>query len=220
MEMDKWGVDVLLAASQKGLMTPPGIAYCILGPRLVKEMKPSQTVSPYWDWYSRINPDRFYAIFGGTAPTHLLFAQREALDMLKEEGQENLFFRHEVLAKMIWSAVEHWGSKSNIVQLNVCNKKFRSHAVTTIIIKGHDTTKLSEWLNKELGVQLGISLGFTTEDKLGGKSVFRIGHMGHMNPHMVLGLIASIEAGLNACKIPHSPGATNSAIQIMNKELG
>ena len=90
IEMDPWGIDVLITASQKGLMTPPGLAYCIVNERAEnyskKLNKKDQIVSPYWDWQPRLNPARFYDIFSGTAPTNLLFGQLEALNMLNEEG--------------------------------------------------------------------------------------------------------------------------------------
>ena len=81
-EMDEWGVDVTVTACQKGLMTPPGLAYVMFNDKAAATARANPVRSPYWDWSPRTQPERFYERFCGTAPTHLLYAQREALDML------------------------------------------------------------------------------------------------------------------------------------------
>ena len=98
--MDLWGIDVLITASQKGLMTPPGLAYCIVNERAENYSKKlnnkDQIVSPYWDWQPRLNPARFYDIFSGTAPTNLLYGQLIIIlmNVLIGDGQLNLMKVH------------------------------------------------------------------------------------------------------------------------------
>ncbi len=219
IEMDPWGIDVLITASQKGLMTPPGLGYCIIN-NLVEEninklSKKSRNISPYWDWRPRLNPERFYEIFSGTPPTNLLIGQLEALKMLEEEGRENVFLRHEILSGMVWSCIEHLGSEGQSLKLNVKKREDRSNAVTTVISMGFDFTKIREWISTQGGVDLGIGLGFTSSELLQGRSVFRIGHMGHLNPHMILGVLSLLEAGLFLYRIPHKPGGVTAANKYM-----
>ena len=223
IEMDPWGIDVLITASQKGLMTPPGLGYCIISENVkenINNYKPSnKMISPYWDWQPRLNPERFYEIFSGTPPTNLLIGQLEALKMLNEEGRENVFLRHKILSGMVWTCIEHLGSDGNALELNIKKIKERSNAVTTVFSKGFDFTKTREWISEQGGVDLGIGLGFTSLELLGGKSVFRIGHMGHLNPHMILGVLSLLEAGLTINKIPHRSGGVTAANNFMLKMI-
>ncbi len=223
IEMDPWGIDVLITASQKGLMTPPGLAYCIVNEyaqHYSKELnKKKQITSPYWDWQPRLNPERFYEIFSGTAPTNLLFGQLEALNMLMEEGRENVFLRHEILSGMVWECINHLGSCHGTLSLNIENKNHRSNAVTTIFSKGYDFSKVREWISKQGGVDLGIGLGFSSQEFLEGRSVFRIGHMGCLDPHMIIGVLGLLEAGLAEKSIPFTPGGVTAATKYMIEKL-
>ncbi len=210
LEMDEWGVDVMVTACQKGLMTPPGISYCFINKKALIFSGRKDSVSPYWDWKPRINPKIFYERFFGTAPTHHIFGQRAALDMMIEEGRENIFRRHKVLAGAVWVALEKWSQKKVIVP-NIKEKSLRSTAVTTFRANGYDLTPLREWLKNNAGLELGTGVGFSGLKYLDGKSVCRIAHMGHLNPVMILGALASIEAGLNVCKIPIGDGGSGAA---------
>ena len=220
IEMDPWGIDVIITASQKGLMTPPGLAYCIVSKRaeeharMLKKKNPD--ISPYWDWGPRLNPKQFYNIFSGTAPTNLLFGQLEALKIMEAEGRNNIFLRHKILASMVWEFVEHLGSGNNVLSPNIKNRQERSTAVTTIFSKGFDFGQIREWISKQGGVDLGIGIGFSKPELMGGKSVFRIGHMGHLNPHMILGVLSLLEAGLSKFNFPHQKGGLASAIKMLD----
>ena len=110
-------------------------------------------------------------------------------------------------------------SKGNSLKLNIQNEAQRSNAVTTVFSKGFDFTKTREWISKQGGVELGVGLGFTSSELLGGKSVFRIGHMGHLNPHMILGVLSILEAGLSFNKIPHQSGGVTVANNYMLKMI-
>src|ERR1700728_3575900 len=91
-EMDAWGIDVAMSGSQKGLMTPPGLGFCAVNDRAKEAHKKANLRTPYWDWTERDMAEN-YRKFGGTAPVHLLFALRKAIDMIHEEGLENVFLR-------------------------------------------------------------------------------------------------------------------------------
>jgi alanine-glyoxylate transaminase/serine-glyoxylate transaminase/serine-pyruvate transaminase len=108
-EMDALGVDVALAACQKGLMTPPGLAFTFHNAKA--EAARVRCPSPYWDWGPRTEPEAYYQLFCGTAPTHHLYGLRCALDIiLEEEGLERVWHRHAIFARAIWAAVEACGS--------------------------------------------------------------------------------------------------------------
>ncbi len=205
-EMDAWGVDLMVAACQKGLMTPPGLAFTFHGPRAETARVPCP--SPYWDWGPRVRPQVFYEHFCGTAPTHHLYGLRTALDMiLAEEGLEQVWARHAIFARAIWAAVEHWGA-GGALALNIADARDRSLAVTTIRTHPGDAERLRAWCEEAAGLTLGIGLCPPSEDP---RSLFRIGHMGHLNPPMVLGTLATIEAGLAALEIPHAAGGAGAA---------
>ena len=208
--MDEWGVDVALAACQKGLMTPPGLAFTFHNAR-AHEGRVACT-SPYWDWGPRVAPELFYQRFGGTPPTHHLYGLREALDMiLHEEGLDAVWHRHEVFAAAVWAAVTCWGAAGDL-ELNVPDPAARSHAVTTIRTGPGDGKRLQDWCAETAGLSLGIGIvppGFDSS------AFFRIGHMGHLDPPMLLGTLATIEAGLIALGIAHQSGGASAAAAVL-----
>ncbi|MCG6903462.1 MAG: aminotransferase class V-fold PLP-dependent enzyme [Rhodobacter sp.] len=211
-QMDAWGVDVMVAASQKGLMTPPGVSFVYFNAKGDAARDAIQHVSGYWDWRPRTRPQDFYQYFAGTAPTHHLYGLREALDMIAEEGLEAIFARHEKLARAVWAAVDAW-SREGPMQLNVADPAKRSCAVTSVRLKGNLGGDLRGWVTQKAGVTLGIGLGMSEEGRSSDEH-FRIAHMGHVNSHMVLGTLGAIEAGLTALDIPHGTGALDAAAKV------
>ncbi len=213
-EMDAWGVDVMVAGSQKGLMVPPGLAFVFFNDRADAARERCDNVTAYWDWRPRARPRDFYQYFGGTAPTHHLYGLRCALDMIAAEGLENVWRRHEVLARAWWAAFETWG-RDGPLELNIAERAARSHAVTALRITPPLGTALREWLSENTGVTLGIGLGMAPSDDPARHGFFRVGHMGHVNAHMVLGAIGALEAGLKALRIPHGRGALEAAAEVV-----
>ena len=131
--------------------------------------------------------------------------------ILEEEGLEQVWARHALFARAIWTAVDHWGA-SGAIGLNIADPARRSHAVTTIRVRPGDGDRLRAWCAETAGLTLGIALCPPGEDP---GSLFRIGHMGHLNPPMVLGTLATIEAGLAAVGIPHAPGGASAAARVV-----
>ncbi|MCK0138049.1 aminotransferase class V-fold PLP-dependent enzyme [Aliiroseovarius sp. F47248L] len=215
-EMDAWGVDVAITASQKGLMVPPGMAFVFFSGRAAQVRKGMARVTRYWDWTDRASPDLFYQYFGGTAPTHHLYGLREALDMITEEGGiEAVWTRHSHLARAIWAAFDCW-STSGPLEMNVADPAHRSCAVTSLRIGAPHGTALRRWTEEKLGVTLGIGLGMQSEDDPNADGFFRLGHMGHLNAPMVMGALSSIQSGLIALHIPHGTGALEAAVQVIS----
>lgn len=211
-EMDGWGVDVMVAACQKGLMTPAGLGLVYFNDKADSLRENADLVSSYWDWRPRSHPEQYYEFFGGTAPTHHLYGLREALDMIAEEGIEQVWARHEALARTIWAAFDAWGAEGPLA-LNIADPSKRSHAVTSAYAGPGDGDRLREWCERVAGVTLGIGLGREPAD-----AFFRIGHMGHVNAHMVLGVLAVMDAGLKSLRISHGAGALDAAARVIAEQ--
>lgn len=206
-EMDAWGVDVMVAACQKGLMTPAGICFVYYNAK-ANARRPSR-VSRYWDWRARTEPEHYFQYFDGTAPTHHLYGLRTALDMIKDEGLDHVFARHEALAKTVWAAFDCWSTEGPLA-LNIADPAKRSHAVTSATAGSPNADALRHWCEHKAGLTLGIGLGRTPAD-----AFFRIGHMGHVNTQMIMGVLGTMEAGLIALKIPHGKGAVEAAASVI-----
>jgi len=214
-EMDEWGVDVMVAASQKGLMTPTGISLVFFGENASRRRDNLERISPYWDWKPRSDAEYFYRNFCGTAPTHHLFGLREALNILVlEEGIENAWNRHGTIASAVWAAVDAWGED---IRLNIVDPNKRSCAVTTVHTGAGVAKRLRHWCEEEAGVTLGIGLGLAPPGPEGLDSIFRIGHMGHVNVPMIIGTLGAIDAGLKSLKVRGGSGALDAATTALSR---
>lgn len=188
-EMDEWGVDVTVSGSQKGLMVPPGLGFVWASPKARAASETADLRSGYWDWGARTGDGPHYLKYCGTPPIQHLYALRTALDMLAEEGLENAWWRHEALAGAVHAAVEAW-SASSAIDFNITDPGARSNAVTTVLTGNTNADRLREIVEHEAGLVLGVALaGFEG-------CAFRIGHMGHLNPPMLLGTLGTIESAL------------------------
>lgn len=212
--MDDWGVDVMISASQKGVMTPAGLSFIWLNAKAAEARKGANP-SYYWDWASRIQPEYFYHRFAGTAPTQHLFALREALNILMhEEGLENAWRRHDTFARAIWAAVDAWGSDGAISH-NIVDRNDRSRAVSSLRTQPGAAGKIRNWCEHQGGVTLGIGLGLAQPGTPEWDRQFRIGHMGHTNPAMIMSTLGAIDTAMKACNIPHNSGGLEAASQVI-----
>jgi alanine-glyoxylate transaminase/serine-glyoxylate transaminase/serine-pyruvate transaminase len=157
----------------------------------------------YWDWQLRLEGPH-YRKYCGTAPIHHIYALRAALDILNAEGLENAWRRHRTLANGVRAAVEAWAS-SGPLEMSAVEPSERADSVTTILTGEADVERLRKFCQKELGLVLGLGIG-TFEGR-----AFRIGHMGHLSPPMILGTLAATQVGLIASQIPHGGGALDAA---------
>jgi alanine-glyoxylate transaminase / serine-glyoxylate transaminase / serine-pyruvate transaminase len=210
--MDRWGVDVAMAGSQKGLMTPPGLGFVAAGERARAAHQRADLRTPYWDWTAR-DGKVHYQKYAGTPPEHLLFALRQALDLMLAEGLENVFRRHALLAEAVRRAVAVW-SAGKAFDFNIARPSERSDTVTTALMAdGRDPAPLLAYCNRKCGVVLGQGIG-----DLHGQS-FRIAHMGHVNAPMVLGTLGVVETGLKALGVPHGKGGVQAAIDWLARNV-
>jgi alanine-glyoxylate transaminase/serine-glyoxylate transaminase/serine-pyruvate transaminase len=211
-EMDAWRVDVAVTGSQKGLMTPPGLGFVAAGPRAAKVHETADLRTRYWDWTLR-NGDQHYQIYCGTPPEHLMFGLRKALDMLIEEGLENVFRRHALLAEAVRRAVAVW-AESGELEFNIPVPKSRADSVTTILLReGLDPRRIRGYCERHCGVVLGVGIG-----ELTGKAL-RIAHMGHVNAPMILGTLGAVEVSLQALGIAHGKGGVQAAVDWLGSSL-
>lgn len=202
MRMDDWGVDVLVSASQKGLMVPPGLAFVWYSDRVAAGRG---MATPYWDWRPRSGAEELWRHWGGTPPVQHVYGLAEALGMLlDEEGLEAAWARHEGLAAATWAALDAWGEGDAGARVQVQDRAARARSVTAAVLPGAE--RLRRWTEEVAGLTLGIGLGAPEP-----ADALRIAHMGHVSAQMHLGTLATIEAGLVALGLPHAPGGAAAA---------
>jgi alanine-glyoxylate transaminase / serine-glyoxylate transaminase / serine-pyruvate transaminase len=211
-EMDAWGIDVAMSGSQKGLMAPPGLGLVAANDRAREVHKTAGLRTPYWDWTEREGVEH-YRKYSGTAPVHLLFALRQAIDMLFDEGLGNVFLRHRLLAEAVRRAVAVW-AEGQALGFNIAEPEQRSDTVTTVMMSnGYDPAALHRYCKEKCGVVLGVGIG-----ELAGRA-FRIAHMGHVNAPMILGTLGVVEVGLHALDIPHGKGGLEAAVAWLGESV-
>ncbi|MEQ8955055.1 MAG: aminotransferase class V-fold PLP-dependent enzyme [Gammaproteobacteria bacterium] len=204
LDMAGWGIDVLISASQKGLMLPPGLSFNAVSERALAQAGSSRARHSYWDWQAmQEHNERGY--FPYTPATNLLYGLNEALDMLAEEGLERVIARHARLAAATRAAVEGWGLE------NVClNHSEYSNSTTAVLVPpGSDADALRALILQRFNMSLGTGLG-----KLKG-TVFRIGHIGDFNELMLAGTLCGVEMGLALADIKHHPAGVSAALKYL-----
>ena len=201
---DEWGVDVAIAGSQKGLMLPPGLSFNAISQKSQDAAKASTTAKSYWQWQDMLEANaRGY--FPYTPATNLLYGLAEAIDMLQEEGLNNVFVRHQRHAAATRQAVQQWGLE---VQCQI--EAEHSPVLTAVRVpEGTDADNLRSVILEHCNMSLGNGLS-----KVQGK-VFRIGHLGDFSDVMLLGTLAGIEMGLHLAQVPHNSGGVQSAIDYL-----
>jgi alanine-glyoxylate transaminase/serine-glyoxylate transaminase/serine-pyruvate transaminase len=217
-EMDAWGVDVTVGASQKGLMTPPGLALVFAGERALAAHRSAELRTGYWDWTARMTEGAHYLRYAGTPPASMLFGFHEALTMILEEGLSAVWERHVVLGSAVRAAVEAW-SVAGGLELNIIDPQARSNAVTTVLAGEVDVDTMRELCRTRAGLTLGVGIGFGIG--LDGEPLpsFRIGHMGHIDPPMILGTIGTVEATLQAIGAPIGTSGVAAAATVVGAAL-
>lgn len=210
-EMDAWGIDVAMAGSQKGLMTPPGLAFVAANQRAHAAHQKADLRTRYWDWTFR-QGEAHYQKYGGTPPQHLLFGLRKALDILFAEGLEAAARRHALLAEATRQAVTRW-AEGQVLAFNIVEPAERANSVTCVLVQGRDPRPLLDYCRWRCGVIPGLGIG-----ELSGRA-FRIAHMGHVNAPMVIGTLGAIEMGLGALGIPHGRGGVQAAVEYLGREV-
>lgn len=180
--MDKWQVDVAITGSQKGLMLPPGLAFAAVRPTAQEAIKSANLPRYYWD-FRTMHESLKKDTTPFTPAVSLIMALREALDMIKKEGLENIWKRHARLAHATREAVRSLGLE--LFASRPCD------ILTAVKVpSGVDGATFTENLRDKYGVSIAGG-----QAELKGK-IFRIAHVGYMNDFDVITAIAAVEKGL------------------------
>ena len=205
---DEWGVDVTVSGSQKGLMLPPGLSFNAISEKALLASNENSMKRSYWDWKEQIQSNKLGS-FPYTPATNLLYGLKEAIDMLHEEGLENVFKRHDRHAQATRVAVQAWG-----LEVLCQEEKDYSSVLTAVKLpEGHNADGLRKIILEEFNMSLGNGLS-----KLAGK-VFRIGHLGDFNDLMLMGTLTGVEMGLSLAGVPHQKGGASRASEFLTKHV-
>ena len=203
---DEWKVDVTIAGSQKGLLLPPGLSFNAISQKALEAYSKSTMQKAYWDWMPMLENNK-NGFFPFTPATNLVYGLEEALDMLMEEGLDNVFARHARHGEATRLAVKAWG-----LEILCKNPEEYSNSLTAVLVpEGCDADHLRKVILDEYDMSLGMGL-----NKVKGK-VFRIGHLGDFNDLMLAGTLSGVEMGLKKAGVPYKPGGIMAALDFLSK---
>lgn len=210
---DEWGVDVTVGGSQKGLMLPPGLSFNAVSDKALAASKSARLPKSFWGWDEMLaaNANGFFPYTPGT---NLLYGLAEAIDMLLEEGLDNVFARHARHAEATRRAVRGWG-----LEILCANPTEYSNTLTAVVMpkdaqgKHHDADAFRSIVLENFDMSLGQGLS-----KLSGW-VFRIGHLGDFNDLTLAGTLAGVEMGLALAGVPHRAGGVQAALDHLRETV-
>ena len=205
LEHDRWEVDVTVCGSQKGLMVPPGLGFNAISEKALHASKTARMSRSYWDWQEMLKANTT-GFFPYTPATNLLYGLREALQMLQEEGLDNVLLRHARFGDATRAAARAWG-------LEIVSERpdEYSNTLTGVLMpENHNADRLRQIILDRYDMSLGTGLG-----KFAGK-LFRIGHLGWFNDLMLAGTLSGVEMGLHEAGIPHNPGGILAALNVLS----
>ena len=203
---DEWGVDVTVAGSQKGLMLPPGLSFTAVSEKALKSAEHARLPRLFFDWREMLRPNA-QGFFPYTPSTNLLYGLKEAIEMLHEEGLENVFARHDRHAEATRRAVRAWG-----LDIWCKEPKHYSSSLTAVLLpEGHNADRLRDTALAHFDISLGTGL-----TRLAGK-VFRVGHLGDTNDLTILGALAGVEMALALGEVPHRTGGVQAAMAYLTQ---
>ena len=206
---DEWKVDVTVAGSQKGLMLPPGLSFNAISDKAIEVSKSSKLLKSYWAWDDMLAVNAT-GYFPYTPATNLLYGLREAIDMLLEEGLDNVFARHDRMAEATRRAVQSWGLEVLCLE----PKEFSSALTAVLMPEGHSADAFRKVVLENFNMSLGNGLSKVAD------KVFRIGHLGDFNELMLAGTLAGVEMGLGLAGVPHQKGGVDAAMRYFESEAG
>lgn len=186
-EHDAWGADVTISGSQKGLMLPPGIGFNALSPKAIEVSKHNTIPKSYWAWDEILEMNKT-GYWPTTPSTNLMYGLHESMDMMMNEGLDNIFARHQRLAEACRRAVAAWGLE------NQCQDPSAYSPVLTgvVVPEGMNADTLRKHALEKFNLSLGTGLG-----KLKGK-IFRIGHLGDCNELSLMAALSGVEMSLGS----------------------
>jgi alanine-glyoxylate transaminase/serine-glyoxylate transaminase/serine-pyruvate transaminase len=204
---DEWGVDVSISGSQKGLMLPPGMSFNAVSDKAFAAAKTSKLPKAFFGWDDMLNMNK-QGFFPYTPATNMLQGMAVAIDMLHEEGLDNVFARHHRLAEGTRRAVKAWGLET------ICrDPKYYSPTVTAVLMPdGHDGDAFRALALEHFNISYGASFG-----PFAGK-MFRIGHLGDCNEATMIGALGATEMALKLAGVPVKASGTQAAMDYFVSE--
>ncbi|NNE22874.1 MAG: aminotransferase class V-fold PLP-dependent enzyme [Rhizobiales bacterium] len=198
---DDWGVDITVGGSQKGLMLPPGLSFNAVSEKAMAASKKATTSISYWSWDAMVGPNK-NGYFPYTPATNMLYGLNEAIDMLNEEGLENVFARHTRHGEATRTAVRAWDLEV------LCNRQGHESGVLTAVMMpdGHSADAFRAKTLAHFDLSLGNGLS-----KIADK-VFRIGHLGDFNDLTLMAALSGVEMGLDLAGVPYRAGGAQAAM--------
>ncbi len=205
---DEWGGDVAVSGSQKGLMLPPGLSFNAISPKALELSKTAGMPRSYWDWGEMVAMNAS-GYFPYTPATNLLFGLNEAIAMLREEGLDAVFARHQRHGSATRAAVKAWGLEV------LCSQQGQESGVLTAVLlpEGHSADAFRALALQSYDVSLGNGLSKVAD------KVFRIGHLGDFNDLMLLGTLSGIEMAMGQAGIPAKRGGVEAALTHLSVPL-
>jgi alanine-glyoxylate transaminase/serine-glyoxylate transaminase/serine-pyruvate transaminase len=198
---DEWGVDVTVGGAQKGLMLPPGMSFNAISDKALAAAKNSKLPKSFFAWDDMLTMNKV-GFFPYTPATNMLQGLAVAIDMLHEEGLENVFARHDRLAEATRRAVRAWG-----LEILCREAKYYSPTVTAVLLpEGHNADAFRAFALERFDIAYGASFGpFAAK-------YFRIGHLGDVNDGTLIGALAVTEMALALAGIPFKKGGVQAAM--------
>lgn len=201
---DAWRVDVTVSGSQKGLMLPPGLSFNAVSQKALKASETAKLPRSFWDWKPMLTSNAT-GYFPYTPATNMLYALDTALDMLHEQGLDNVFARHERHGEATRRAVRAWG-----LEIQCEDPRHYSPVLTAVRLpEGHSANALRASILERFNMSLGNGLGRLND------RVFRIGHLGDIGDLQVLGTLTGVEMGLRLSGVPHRAGGVQAAMDYL-----
>jgi alanine-glyoxylate transaminase/serine-glyoxylate transaminase/serine-pyruvate transaminase len=201
---DEWGVDVSVGGAQKGLMLPPGMSFNAISDKALAAAKTATLPKAFWSWEDMLNMNKI-GFFPYTPATQMLQGLAVAIDMLHEEGLDNVFARHDRLAEATRRAVRGWG-----LDVLCRDPSFYSPTVTAVLLpEGHDADAFRNLALETFNISYGMSFG-----KFAGK-YFRIGHLGDLNDLTLIGALGGTEMALALAGVPHRKSGIQAAMDYL-----
>ncbi len=198
---EEWGIDVTVGCSQKGLMLPPGLGFNAVSQKAIEASKSAKLLRSYWEWKAMLEMNQ-KGFFPYTPATNLLFGLWESIQMLEEEGLQNVFKRHDRHAEATRRAVREWG-----LEILCADPRAYSSSLTAVMMPdGHSADTFRKVVLEHFNMSLGNGLGKVAD------KVFRIGHLGDFNDLMLAGTLSGVEMGLYQAGIPYRKGGIAAAL--------
>ncbi|QTP56113.1 aminotransferase class V-fold PLP-dependent enzyme [Billgrantia sulfidoxydans] len=198
---DEWGVDVTISGSQKGLMLPPGISFNAVSERAIEASHHNRMPKSFWAWDEILEANQ-NGYWPYTPSTNLLYGLNESLDMLLEEGLDQVLARHQRWAAGVRQAVAAWG-----LEIQCQDPAVYSPVLTGVVMpEGVDADAVRKLIYERFDLSLGTGLG-----KAKGK-MFRIGHLGDCNDLTLIATLGGCEAGMKLAGVPLAGSGVGAAL--------